>query len=145
MEPNSRTDAVPLIPNLSVRESAHPPPPIGGSRGRKVNRWKIPDWLENEVKDRDKSCVYCRVEFGPATASRKSMATWEHIVNDAKIINRENIARCCFPCNSSKGTKELSDWLESDYCKKRGITKDTVADVIKRALVSRPSISDNGG
>ena len=72
------------------------------------------------------------------------MATWEHIVNDARIINRGNITRCCFSCNSSKGTKKLSDWLESDYCKKRGITTDTVAEVVKRALVFQPKISDNG-
>jgi hypothetical protein len=68
------------------------------------------------------------------------MATWEHIVNDARIINRENIARCCVSCNSSKGTKEVSEWLESNYCKKRGITKESVAQVVKSALASRPNI-----
>jgi hypothetical protein len=65
-------------------------------------------------------------------------------VNDARIINRDNIARCCFSCNASKGTKKLSDWLESDYCKKRGITKDTVAEVVNRALVSQPTIFRDG-
>jgi hypothetical protein len=59
------------------------------------------------------------------------MATWEHIVNDARIVNRENIARCCSACNSSKGIKKLSDWLESAYCGRRGITRDTVAEVVK--------------
>jgi len=105
-----------------------------------MNNWNIPDWLEREVKDRDRSCVYCRIEFGSSQETRKSLATWEHIVNDARVINRENIARCCFSCNSSKGTKKLSDWLESDYCKKRGITKDTVAEVIRMALVIDPNI-----
>jgi hypothetical protein len=66
---------------------------------------------------------------------RKSVATWEHIVNEARIVTRENIARCCFACNSSKGTKKLSDWMKSDYCKKRGITKDTVAEIVKQALM----------
>jgi len=102
-----------------------------------MNKWKIPDWLEKEVKNRDRSCVYCRIEFGSAKETRKSLATWEHIVNDARLVNRENIARCCFSCNASKGTKKLSDWLESVYCKKRGITKDTVAEVVRRALVSQ--------
>ena len=109
-----------------------------------MNNWNIPDWLEREVKDRDRKCVYCRIEFGSSKATRKSKATWEHIVNEAKVINRENIVRCCFSCNASKSTKKRSDWLESDYCKKRRITKDTVAEVVRRALVSQPSISDDG-
>jgi hypothetical protein len=77
-----------------------------------------------------------RIEFDSAKDTRKSLATWEHIVNNAKIINRENIARCCFSCNASKGTKKLSDWFESAYCKKRGITRDTVAEVVRRALAT---------
>jgi hypothetical protein len=100
-----------------------------------MNNWNIPDWLENEIKERDKSCVYCRIEFGSSKKTRKSKATWEHIINDARIINRENIVRCCCGCNSSKGTKRLSDWLGSDYCKKHGITIDTVAEVVRKALV----------
>jgi 5-methylcytosine-specific restriction endonuclease McrA len=100
-----------------------------------MNNWNIPDWLEREVKDRDRKCVYCGIELGSSRETRKSIATWEHIVNDARMVNRDNIARCCASCNSSKGTKTLSDWLESDYCKKRGITKDSVAEVVKNALV----------
>jgi hypothetical protein len=100
-----------------------------------MNRWNIPDWLEKEIRERDKRCVYCGVEFVAGNKARRAMATWEHIVNDAKIITRENIARCCFSCNSSKGTKQLAEWLDSDYCKKRGITKETVAGVVKRALL----------
>jgi hypothetical protein len=109
-----------------------------------MNKWNIPDWLEREVKDRDRHCVYCRVELGSSKETRKSIATWEHIVNDAGIVNRGNIARCCFSCNSSKGTKKLSDWLESNYCKRRGITKATVAEVVKRALVVQPNVRDEG-
>ena len=107
-----------------------------------MNRWNIPDWLEREVKNRDSSCVYCRVKFGSSEETRGSRATWEHIVNDAKLVNRENIARCCFSCNSSKGTKKLSDWLESDYCRTRGITKDTVAQVVRRALAVPQKVRD---
>ena len=101
-----------------------------------MNNWNIPDWFETEVNGRDRNCVYCHIEFGSDEETRKSAATWEHIVNDAKIITRENIARCCFSCNSSKGAKLLSDWLESDYRKKRGITKDTVAEVVKLSIES---------
>ena len=102
-----------------------------------MNRWKIPDWLEKEVIARDTFCVYCGVKMidkMPSSGSRKSVSTWEHIINDASIITRENIARCCASCNSSKGTKDLSDWLKSSYCKKKGINKDTVADIVKHAL-----------
>ena len=70
----------------------------------------------------------------PPCGSRKAVATWEHIVNDASIVSRENIARCCFACNSSKGTKKLSDWMQSSYCQERGISKETVAEVVKKAL-----------
>lgn len=66
--------------------------------------------------------------------SRRNVATWEHIINDARIVNRENIARCCAACNSSKGAKALVDWLQSPYCKAHGITEDTVAGIVKKAL-----------
>ena len=102
-----------------------------------MNRWGIPNWLEKEVRERDKHCIYCGVQMlekMPARGDRKSAATWEHIINDASIVTRENIARCCVACNASKGTKKLSVWLQSNYCKARGITKDSVADIVKRAL-----------
>ena len=102
-----------------------------------MNRWGIPAWLEKEVKDRDKACIYCgiqMIEQMPTSGPRNAVATWEHIINDASIVTRENIARCCFACNSSKGTKKLSDWMKSNYCKKRGINKDTVAEIVKQAL-----------
>ena len=105
-----------------------------------MNRWGIPKELEEEVKARDKTCVYCDfrlIEVSPRDGSRKRTATWEHIVNDARIVTRENIDRCCVVCNSSKGTKLLADWIESDYCKKKGINKSTVAAVVKKALQSK--------
>ena len=102
-----------------------------------MNRWGIPAWLEEEVKARDKVCVYCGVQMierMPQGGSRRTVTTWEHIINDASIVTPENIARCCSACNSSKGTKDLADWMKSNYCKKRGINKDTVAEIVKQAL-----------
>ncbi len=101
-----------------------------------VNNWNIPEWLEKEVRERDKVCVYCGRAFTSVKASRKSASSWEHIVNDAKIITRENIAICCFGCNASKGQKPLSDWLQSKYCKERGINQNTIAPVIKLAIAN---------
>lgn len=104
-----------------------------------MNVWGIPDWLEREVKERDKVCVYCGVQLidkMPPSGPRKAVATWEHIINDARIVSRENIVRCCVACNSSKGARSLSDWLQSSYCEKRGITEDTVSDVVKAALLA---------
>jgi len=105
-----------------------------------VNRWSIPNWLENEVIARDSQCIYCGVSFEPVPESRGARPTWEHIVNDARIINRENIARCCSSCNASKGAKDLGMWLGSAYCQRRGITPESIAEVAKRALASQPSI-----
>ncbi|WP_343219717.1 HNH endonuclease [Oceaniferula marina] len=99
-----------------------------------ANNWNIPKWLEDEVRDRDKVCVYCGCEFTPVKISRKSAASWEHIINDAKIITRENIALCCCGCNASKGQKQLSVWLQTRYCKERDISPESVADVIKQAI-----------
>lgn len=99
-----------------------------------ANNWNISDWLEKEIRARDTVCVYCGNEFTPVKVSRRSAASWEHIINDASIITRENIALCCCGCNASKGQKSLSAWLQTKYCKDRGITPENVAPVIKQAI-----------
>lgn len=102
-----------------------------------MNRWNIPKWLEVEVIERDRSCIYCRVAFVPDLASRRHRPTWEHIVNDARSVTRENIARCCVSCNASKGARDLAIWLESRYCRTRGITAGTIAAAAQAALAAR--------
>jgi biotin synthase-like enzyme len=85
----------------------------------------------------NKNCVYCGIKLLESTTrdgSRKQVATWEHIINDARIMTRNNITRCCAGRNSSKGTKLLADWMQSDYRKKKGISKHSVADVVRKAL-----------
>ena len=101
------------------------------SRNTEMNRWNIPDWLEQEIIRRDKSCIYCGVVFGLSNDRGGDRPSWEHIVNDARIVTRENISLCCRSCNSSKGVKPLEVWLESAYCKRRGISRETVAEVVK--------------
>ena len=99
-----------------------------------ANNWNIPTSLELEIRERDTNCVYCGVKFTPFKVSRKAAASWEHIINDAKIITRENIVLCCCSCNASKGQKQLSLWLQSKYCKEHNITPETVAPIIKEAI-----------
>jgi hypothetical protein len=59
-----------------------------------LNRWRIPDWLEQKVIARDRRCIYCGLEFVP-DSPRRFRPSWEHIVNDARLITPENIARYC--------------------------------------------------
>ena len=101
-----------------------------------ANNWNIPAWLEQEVRERDSVCVYCGNEFLPHKESAKASVSWEHIINDAKIITRENIALCCRGCNASKGQKQLSVWLQTKYCIERGITPESVALIIKQAIAN---------
>jgi len=105
-----------------------------------MNRWNIPQWLELEVISRDRHCIYCGVEFQDHESARGKRPTWEHIVNDARIVTRENIARCCGSCNASKSAKDLQDWLQSPYCVKRKITNESIADVAKAALLNPPCL-----
>jgi hypothetical protein len=35
----------------------------GRATGKDTNDWGIPDWLEKEVKERDKTCIYCDVQM----------------------------------------------------------------------------------
>jgi hypothetical protein len=100
-----------------------------------MNRWNIPAWLETEVIERDQACVYCRINFLAEPVARGRRPSWEHIANDARIVTRENIARCCISCNASKGAKELAEWLKSKYCVARDINENTVAKVVREALV----------
>ena len=100
-----------------------------------MNRWNVPVWLEQEVLARDTSCVYCGVDFSLPASSRGTRPCWEHIVNDARIVTRENIVRCCTSCNASKGAKELEAWLQSSYCKRKGVNRETVAKVVRDALL----------
>lgn len=105
-----------------------------------MNRWNIPSWLEDEVTARDMDCVYCRTPFASHDGPRRSRQSWEHIINDIRIITRENIALCCIGCNASKGAKDLAFWFLSNYCKVRGITPSTVAPVV-RAFLSGVSVA----
>jgi hypothetical protein len=99
-----------------------------------ANRWGIPKEVEELVKKRDVSCVYCGIQFTNSNISHKSRSTWEHIINDIRINGPENIALCCGSCNASKGAKPLEEWLESKYCNTKGITINNVASIVKEHI-----------
>jgi ribosomal protein S27AE len=63
----------------------------------RMNRWDITAWLEQAVTRRDKFCVYCGVTFGSSNDCAGNRPSWEHIVNDARIVTKENISLCCRP------------------------------------------------
>jgi len=105
-----------------------------------ANRWGIPKHVEDIVKERDSKCVYCGIEFDENSKSRRSKPSWEHIVNDIRINDIDNISLCCMSCNASKGAKLLEDWLQSDYCKRNEIKEETVAQVMKEAIKNPPEI-----
>jgi hypothetical protein len=98
--------------------------------------------MEKEITERDKVCVYCGATFTKQKECRKISPSWEHIVNDARIVTLENICRCCVSCNASKGSKTLEDWLKSTYCKKKGISTETVTGVVKKALKNLPKFEN---
>jgi len=101
-----------------------------------MNRWGIPLWVEDEVRQRDRTCVYCHValrEQPHVSGVPKNKATWEHIDNDGPN-SVTNVARCCGACNSSKGTQTLLRWLDSEYCKKKKINEKTVSPVVRNWL-----------
>ena len=101
-----------------------------------ANKWNIPDWLDEEVKRRDKRCVYCDVEFTPASLSKKTSASWDTSSMTA-ARPAEKISHCAvLDVIEAKGRKKLSDWLESNYCKRKGIAAGSVASIIKRALAA---------
>lgn len=99
-----------------------------------MNRWNIPATLEAEILARDKVCIYCRLDFSLPVTTRGMKPSWEHIINNERIVTHENIARCCMSCNASKGAKELKAWLESKYCKQKEIHANSVAKIVRNAL-----------
>ena len=54
-----------------------------------ANNWNIPKEMEEEIRKRDKACVYCGNEFLSHKESAKASASWEHIINDANYHTRK--------------------------------------------------------
>lgn len=100
------------------------------------NRFGIPEKSLEKIRTRDKYCVYCGKNMvRPSKYSkRKEWATIEHIINRPPWADPSNVVICCFSCNSSKGTKLLNTWLESNYCQENNITKNSVSKAVRSHL-----------
>jgi hypothetical protein len=100
---------------------------------------------EEELRARDRMCVYCRKAmktFADVKAARGKLAdqaTIEHLSFDGPFyvrdgLKKKDLAICCRGCNSSRGERRLLDWFKLDYCLSRNISEDTVAEPVKRYL-----------
>ena len=112
------------------------------------NRFGIPNKVEQEIRARDKVCVYCGKAFDEKGkyGDRPSI---EHLDRDppfywAKGLKKSGIAICCGSCNSSRGKKKLLDWFRTEYCLDRNINKNTVAEPVKEYLNQLPIITKSG-
>ena len=102
-----------------------------------MNDWGIPKEVEEIVLVRDRTCAYCNIEMlerKPKSGSLKTVATWEHVINDLSDVSVANIVRCCWSCNSSKGDRDIRDWLNGRYCADKSITAATVSPTVKAVL-----------
>ena len=102
---------------------------------KNATKYDIPDPVVRHAARRDKSCVYCKLRFRIGARSRKNLASWEHMdgysVKHPKVWN---IALCCGSCNASRGPKGLAEWFDSEYCRTKNISRQTVARVVRRYL-----------
>lgn len=99
------------------------------------NTYGISRQDEREIRARDKTCVYCHISLKRYShAKRLSGATIEHFNNDGPFDKKFNVAVCCRGCNASKGTKTLSAWFKTPYCREKKINEETVSKPVKEYL-----------
>jgi 5-methylcytosine-specific restriction endonuclease McrA len=112
-----------------------------------ANKFRIPADVERALRARDTACAYCwkkMKRYLGILGSAKDKATIEHLNRKGPFywnhgLKVEDLVICCQSCNSSRGTKRLSDWFKSDYCVERHINSTTVAAPVKAYLKRRVS------
>jgi len=97
-----------------------------------TNRYGLPEQDLDDIRARDRVCVYCRKIMIPpgSEGPRTDWATIEHLNHLPPWDNPRTVAICCWSCNSSRGNRLLGDWFTSAYCRKRGINEATVAEPV---------------
>jgi hypothetical protein len=108
------------------------------------NKFRIPEVVLAEIRERDRNCVYCqKVMVYPFRKEEpRDSATIEHLNFDGPFFWDEgllavDVVMCCGSCNSSRGQKPLADWFASAYCIERTITAETVATPVREYLRRR--------
>jgi hypothetical protein len=122
------------VPPSQRRDGEVTPEEIEALLLQTARPWNIPADLAKQVIRRDLVCIYCRQPFVGPDGDERKRASWEHIVNDLSLVTLSNIALSCHGCNSSKRALPLEQWLESNYCLSRSITRETIAPVAARAI-----------
>jgi hypothetical protein len=97
------------------------------------NKYGLPEDLLDNICVRDSVCVYCHKTMLCAGEDgfRGDWATIEHLNHLPPWNNISTIAICCGSCNSSRGAKRIQDWFKGDYCMRKNINIDTVAEPVK--------------
>ena len=110
-----------------------------------TKKFGIPEDVLNKIKARDKTCVYCHKVFNRASDWHGDWATIEHFREDGPFywkegLKEEDLAICCWSCNSSRGKKELLNWFKIPYCIKNNINKRRVAEPVKKYICTKRSL-----
>jgi hypothetical protein len=94
--------------------------------------------LENmeEIRERDKTCVYCHKIMINHNDDRQrgDWSTIEHLNSSPPWNNPNTVVICCWSCNSSKRDKNLLDWFKTPYCIERNINEETVAEPVLKYI-----------
>jgi len=99
------------------------------------NKYGISNKNEEEIRKRDKLCVYCHKAMKKWNKnSRSDSATIEHLNNEGPFNEKSNLVICCGACNSSRRNKELLIWFKESYCLERNINEKTVAEPVKEYI-----------
>lgn len=100
------------------------------------NNYGLPEDKVDEVRARDKTCVYCHKSMTDPKdrGSRTDWATIEHLNHLPPWDNPSTIAICCASCNSSRSDKRISDWFKTQYCIERNINLETVAEPVRKYI-----------
>ncbi len=90
-----------------------------------MNRWGIPEWLEKEVRERDKTCVYCGIEMVERALPsnfRKAAATWEHILDR---VPSKILPRMCWMSEGVNETRSGSRTRSSSMQRRIPVSRDS--------------------
>ena len=99
------------------------------------NPYGLPKDQLAAIRQRDQNCVYCGVPMTDRKdgTDNRYYATIEHVYPPGNDPNW--VFFCCNACNASHQVP-LREWFKTSYCLKRNINEHTVAEPVRRFLVS---------